>query len=266
MIRLTLSFVRQSMQAYRDILLNAVGLTRRTKLNFTTGFYAADNASIPSTDVAVVSHMASDSGLIDSSSTVQAGRVERVEALGAPVVITLAAGSRSGQQITIIRVESSDSDVTFLGTIEDTNPTLGSTGVSAVTFWWDVPSEGAGRWFMLSSLVTNPRGQSVRIVAGTAYTTAIEDANSVIETSSGSSVNVTIPPNASVAYPIGTRLTVVRGGDGGVTILEGSGVTVTVAFEIYADPPVVRGKFGVVELVKTATNTWRAFGDLNLFS
>jgi hypothetical protein len=266
MIRLTLSYLRESMQAYRDILLNAVGLVRRSKLNFGPGLYAADNPTTASTDVSAVGALTPTTSA-SGSATVQPGAFVSFNVASAAVA-TLADGTAEGQRITVLRGETSTADVTFSGDIDmDTPPVLGSSGVDGATWYWDIPSEGPGRWLLESTSVVNPlRGPSVRIVAGTSYTMVLADANNVVETSSASSVNITIPPYSSVEYPVGTKFTIVRGGDGGVSILEGSGVTVTVAFEVYADPPVVRGRYGVVELVQTDFDVWRAYGDLNIFS
>jgi hypothetical protein len=268
MIRLTLSYLRESMQAYRDILLNAVGLIRRSKLNFTTGLYAVDNPTTASTDVSVVGGLTPTAEL-EASATVQPGSYATFN-VASSAVATLADGTAEGQRITVVRISDSTADVTFAGDINGTAPALGSSGVDGVTFYWEIPAEGPGRWVMESTLVTDPGsaggGLTVSTVSGTSYTTVLGDANTVLETSNGSNVNITIPPNSSVAYPVGTKLTIIRGGAGGVSLVAGSGVTLTVAFEVYASPPVIRAQYGVVELIKTATNTWRVYGDLTIFS
>lgn len=254
------------MQGYREILLNAVSLARRTKLNFGAGLYAADNSASGRTDVSVAGALTPTVGA-SGNTTVQPGSFTEF-GVSSAAVATLADGTVEGQRITVIRSETSTADVSFSGDINmDTPPVLGSSGVDGATWYWDIPTEGPGRWLLESTVVANPlRGPSVRIVAGTSYTTVLADANNVIETSSASGVNITIAPYSSVEYPVGTKFTIIRGGDGGVTILEGSGVTVTVAFEVYADPPVVRAKYGVVELVQTDFDVWRAYGDLTIFS
>ena len=89
------------------------------------------------------------------------------------------------------------------------------------------------------------------------YTLALSDAGKTVVITKGSAVNATVPPNASVAFPIGTKVTLVQGGAGRMTVVAGSGVTVSAAVGLLSV-----GAGGVVNLVKTATNVWRAEGDL----
>lgn len=244
-----------------------VDLVQRKTVSLGTGLYAVDNPTTASTDVTVVGGLTPTAEL-DASATVQPGSYAAFN-VATSAVATLADGTAEGQRVTVVRMSDSTADVTFAGDINGTPPSLGSSGVDGITFYWEIPSEGPGRWIMESTLVTAPGGSgglTVTTIAGTSYTTVLGDANTVIETSNASNVNITIPPNASVAYPIGTKLTIIRGGAGGVSLVAGSGVTLTVAFEVYASPPVIRAQYGVVELIKTATNTWRVYGDLTIFS
>lgn len=62
----------------------------------------------------------------------------------------------------------------------------------------------------------------------TNYTLVLTDADvKAVEMNSVSSTNVTVPPNSSVAFPVGTLITVVQKNTGDVTIVAGSGVTIT---------------------------------------
>lgn len=87
----------------------------------------------------------------------------------------------------------------------------------------------------------------------TSYTGALTDINKVVQMNSASALNFTVPPNSSVAYPIGTYLLVRQKGAGTVTIVEGSGVTVTEPAGGSMDTP---GQGLSVTLHKTGTNTW----------
>lgn len=69
----------------------------------------------------------------------------------------------------------------------------------------------------------------------------------------GTANNVTVPPNASVAFAIGAEISVVQQGTGVTTVVQGSGVTIT--------PPVggnlvSPGQGQAMVLKKTGTNTW----------
>lgn len=91
-----------------------------------------------------------------------------------------------------------------------------------------------------------------------AYTTVLEDRDKLVEVSSGSGVTVTIPANASVAYPVGTSIDILQTGSGQVTIAGSGGVTVN------ATPGLkLRTQWSSATLFKRATDTWVVFGDLS---
>jgi hypothetical protein len=91
-----------------------------------------------------------------------------------------------------------------------------------------------------------------------AYTTVLADRDKLVEVSSASGVTVTIPTNASVAYPVGTSIDILQTGAGQVTIAGAGGVTVN------ATPGLkLRTQWSSATLFKRATDTWVVFGDLS---
>lgn len=83
------------------------------------------------------------------------------------------------------------------------------------------------------------------------YTLALSDIGKVVEVSHASAKVVTIPPNGTIAFPVGTVIEVCRMGAGAVTIAQGSGVT------IYpADNQAVASQYKSAFLRKQATDTW----------
>lgn len=72
---------------------------------------------------------------------------------------------------------------------------------------------------------------------------------------------VTIPADASLDMPLGALVTVGRYGTGSVTIVPGSGVTLTKVAG-FASPVRVAEPNGAAILQKTAANTWYAFGGI----
>jgi len=90
--------------------------------------------------------------------------------------------------------------------------------------------------------------------AGTTYTLALADAFSMILCSNAALVTVTVPTNASVAFPVGTQIALQSTGAGGVTLtttsltLNGSSPNTTIA------------QNEVMVLEKTATDTWSVLG------
>lgn len=62
--------------------------------------------------------------------------------------------------------------------------------------------------------------------ATTARTLQPSDAGKVVEATNASATTVTVPPNSSVSFPLGTVINIYSAGAGGVTIAAGSGVTI----------------------------------------
>jgi len=91
-----------------------------------------------------------------------------------------------------------------------------------------------------------------------AYTTVLTDRDKLVEVSSATGVTVTIPTNASVAYPVGTSIDILQTGAGQVTIAGAAGVTVN------STPGLkLRTQWSSATMFKRAENTWVVFGDLS---
>ena len=96
----------------------------------------------------------------------------------------------------------------------------------------------------------------------TAYTFVIGDANNELITANNASAQTyTIPTNASVAFPIGAQINVIQIGAGQVTFAGASGVTLASAGATSASPK-TRVQYSCVSLIKVATDTWYAVGDI----
>jgi hypothetical protein len=87
-----------------------------------------------------------------------------------------------------------------------------------------------------------------------------EQYQALILMNKASAVNFTIPTNASVAYPVGTALTVLNIGAGTCTIKAVTSGTTTVlsAGSTAAQPTLAQYKSAVC--IKTATDTWYVVG------
>tara|TARA_Y100001963_G_scaffold94516_1_gene130162 strand:+ start:1760 stop:2533 length:774 start_codon:yes stop_codon:yes gene_type:complete len=91
------------------------------------------------------------------------------------------------------------------------------------------------------------------------YTLVIGDKGDVVEMNKGTSNNLTIPPNSSVAFPIGTQIDIVQLGAGATTIVAGSGVTLRSAGSALG----ISARYGRAKLYKRATDEWVVAGDLS---
>jgi hypothetical protein len=91
---------------------------------------------------------------------------------------------------------------------------------------------------------------------GTSYTPVIGDANNIIELSNAAAITLTLPLNSSVAYPVGTTITLIQTGAGQVTVANG-GTTLN------GSPGLkLNGQWAAATLLKRATDTWFIFGNL----
>jgi hypothetical protein len=140
-----------------------------------------------------------------------------------------------------------------------TTPTLTLSATSSTTngrVAWDQTNDkiivGDGTnaiEFAPSTTLINPQSAS--------YTLVLADKDKMVEMGNASANNLTVPLNSSVAYPIGTKITVVQTLAGQTTIAPTGGVTIN------GTPGLkLRAQWSAVTLVKRAENTWVAFGDL----
>ena len=93
---------------------------------------------------------------------------------------------------------------------------------------------------------------------GTAYTLVLTDANKEIILTNTSAITLTVPPNSSVAFPIGTVIILHQGDSGTVTVSPGTGVTINSAsgkLSLYE-------KYSGAALIKQDTDVWQLMGDI----
>ena len=87
---------------------------------------------------------------------------------------------------------------------------------------------------------------------------ALNERDSMIEMNSASAITLTVPTNATVAYPVGTSIDILRVGAGAVDVAAAAGVTIN------ATPGLkLRAQWSSATLIKRATDTWVLVGDLS---
>ena len=87
---------------------------------------------------------------------------------------------------------------------------------------------------------------------------ALTERDSMIEMNSASATTLTVPTNATIAYPVGTSIDVLRVGAGAVDVAAAAGVTIN------ATPGLkLRAQWSSATLIKRATDTWVLVGDLS---
>jgi hypothetical protein len=102
----------------------------------------------------------------------------------------------------------------------------------------------------------------VNAQTGVAYTLTSTDSTTLTTTlNNASAITVTVPPNASVPFPIGTYIEMIQLGVGLVTVTGASGVTVTPRGG--ATYVKTAGQGAMIGLRKVDTDTWILGGDLS---
>jgi hypothetical protein len=144
-------------------------------------------------------------------------------------------------------------DPTFTGTVSGV--TKAHVGLGDVDNTKDVDKPISGP---TQTALDAKANSLVTIDAETAsYTLILANQDQMVEMNVSAGNTLTVPANSSVAFPIGTRIHVVQTGSGQTTITPAGGVTVN------GTPGLkTRAQWSAVTLVKRATDTWVAFGDL----
>lgn len=107
--------------------------------------------------------------------------------------------------------------------------------------------------FASSTLITNAQTAS--------YTLVLADKDKIVEVSNAAANTVTIPTNATAAFPTGTQINIVQTGAGQTTISGTSGVTVNSTGATAASPK-LRARWSSATAIKRGTDSWVVIGDI----
>lgn len=106
---------------------------------------------------------------------------------------------------------------------------------------------------------TNLADPGVVALTGASNTLDITHYKKVLTVSNGSGTTLTVPPNSSVAFPVGTVIEFYQYGAGQVTVAAGGGVTIRTPETL-----LLRKQYSSASLRKIATDEWMLAGDLQL--
>lgn len=98
---------------------------------------------------------------------------------------------------------------------------------------------------------------TINTQTGTSYTLVLSDGGTIVEMNNAGANTLTIPPNSSVAFSIGTRINIVQYGAGQTTVVAGSGVTINTAETL-----LLQDQYAGVSVYKRATDEWIIVGRL----
>jgi hypothetical protein len=99
---------------------------------------------------------------------------------------------------------------------------------------------------------------AINAQTGTTYTFVIADAGKLVTSSNGSAQTVTVPPNSSVAFAIGTQIIVQNIGSANATLATAGTPTLN-SKDANLE---IDGQFAAATLIKTATDAWSIIGAL----
>lgn len=108
-----------------------------------------------------------------------------------------------------------------------------------------------------SMIPTASSGASVNAQTGTSYTLVLGDANNAVTMDNASANTLNVPLNSSVAFPVGTVVSIVQLGAGVTTVDGATGVSINGVDGGAAD---LSAQHGAVSLLKVATDTWNLAG------
>ena len=92
------------------------------------------------------------------------------------------------------------------------------------------------------------------------YTLVLADRGKLVETNVGAANTITVPPNSSITFPIGTKIDIAQYGAGQTTIVPGIGVTVRSAGGALK----LSAQYSGATIVKIGTDEWYLFGDITV--
>lgn len=116
----------------------------------------------------------------------------------------------------------------------------------------------------MAALLAAVTGPATIATKTASYTLVLADASTILEMNSASAQTFTIPPNSSVAFPIGTTVELVRIGTGAVTIAPGAGVTIPNSIQPAGTASrTITSQYGSASLYKRSTDVWVLTGALS---
>ena len=243
------------------------------------GLGNVDNTSDANKPVSTATQTALDLKLASATAATTYAPLASAALTGTPTAPTAAASTNTTQLATtaFVRAEVAalvNSAASTLDTLGEIATALGNDAnfsttlttnlglkapLASPTFTGTVTLPAAGIVFTDGTQAKEGTPSRTPIITKTdSYTlSALTERDSLIEMGKATAQTVTIPTNASVAYPVGTSIDILQTGAGQVTIAGAGGVTVN------STPGLkLRTQWSSATLFKRAENTWVVFGDL----
>lgn len=174
------------------------------------------------------------------------------------VTIVAAPGSGKTRRVTNVEVVNIDTASATVTIQLNDNSTIYKKVIYTLLPNATLQYTNASGWTIIGVSAPTATGVAgINTQTGTSYTLALTDSGYLITLSNASPITLTVPTNASVAFPVGTAVYPVRYGAGTLTIAAAGGVTINNGSSLTA-----RVQNSVLCLIKVATDTWIVFGDM----
>jgi len=109
------------------------------------------------------------------------------------------------------------------------------------------------------TVVPRPGVVPVRTLTGTSHVLELVDTGAIVETTGASVVTVTIPPEATVPFEIGTLINVTQAGSGAATVAAAAGVALN---GVVGGAVALQGPWSGAALCKRGADAWTIQGAL----
>lgn len=136
--------------------------------------------------------------------------------------------------------------------ISASDVTVSTFGASLI----DDADDAAARTTLAAEKLGEVGGDNTQ--TGTTYTLALADKGKRVRMNNAAANILTVPPNATVAFPTNSRIELVQYGAGQTTIAAGAGVTIRSS----GGDLLMYGQYSVAVLDKLGTDEWLLVGDL----
>lgn len=166
-----------------------------------------------------------------------------------------------------ILAATASATVTRLG-IGANDTVLTADSTTATGLKWATPTTGdvtlTGVQTLTNKTLTAPIVTlSINAQTGTTFTPALSDGASLVTLSNASAISVTLPTNASTAFPIGSQINLIQIGAGQVTVQAVTpGTTTVLSTGETAAAPKTRVQYSALTCIKVATDAWYVMGDI----
>jgi hypothetical protein len=192
--------------------------------------------------IVAAQHNANNSAIANFTNGLSAGQNFDTGAIGT--------ASIAAQAITTALIADGNvTSVKLAGSLTLTTPNIGVATGTSLSLSGNLTVSGS------AAVTGNVVFHVTTLLSGGSYTLTLTDDGKVVEMSGGGTLTV---PTDSVAFPVGTQITVLQTGASQVTVAGDTGVTVN------ATPGLkLRTQWSSATLLKRASNTWVLMGDLS---